>query len=48
MSGESGDKLTAIDALKYLKDVKDIFHDKKEKYTEFLDVMKDFKEQRFG
>ncbi|KAJ0971557.1 hypothetical protein J5N97_019516 [Dioscorea zingiberensis] len=39
-------KLTTNDALAYLKSVKDIFHDKKEKYDEFLEVMKDFKSKR--
>ncbi|XP_077217558.1 paired amphipathic helix protein Sin3-like 4 [Tasmannia lanceolata] len=39
-------KLTTNDALAYLKEVKDIFQDKKEKYDEFLEVMKDFKAQR--
>lgn len=41
-------KLTTNDALGYLKAVKDIFHDKREKYDEFLEVMKDFKSQRFN
>ncbi|KAG6486831.1 hypothetical protein ZIOFF_055411 [Zingiber officinale] len=39
-------KLTTNDALAYLKAVKDIFQDKREKYDEFLQVMKDFKSQR--
>ncbi|KAJ8457998.1 hypothetical protein OPV22_030924 [Ensete ventricosum] len=39
-------KLTTNDALAYLKAVKDIFQDKREKYDEFLEVMKDFKSQR--
>ncbi|XP_051122628.1 paired amphipathic helix protein Sin3-like 5 [Andrographis paniculata] len=39
-------KLTTTDALTYLKSVKEIFQDKKDKYDEFLDVMKDFKAQR--
>ncbi|KAF9623250.1 hypothetical protein IFM89_000739 [Coptis chinensis] len=38
--------LTTNDALTYLKAVKDMFQDKREKYEEFLDVMKDFKAQR--
>ncbi|KAJ6838537.1 paired amphipathic helix protein Sin3-like 4 [Iris pallida] len=38
--------LTTNDALQYLKAVKDIFQDKKEKYDQFLEVMKDFKSQR--
>ncbi|URD83880.1 Paired amphipathic helix protein [Musa troglodytarum] len=39
-------KLTTNDALAYLKAVKDVFQDKREKYDEFLEVMKDFKSQR--
>nr|XP_043616510.1 paired amphipathic helix protein Sin3-like 2 isoform X2 [Erigeron canadensis] len=39
-------KLTTNDALTYLKQVKDMFHDQREKYDMFLDVMKDFKAQR--
>ncbi|XP_022845041.1 paired amphipathic helix protein Sin3-like 2 isoform X1 [Olea europaea var. sylvestris] len=39
-------KLTTNDALTYLKEVKDMFQDQKEKYDRFLDVMKDFKAQR--
>ena len=46
MGGSSTQKLTTNDALAYLKAVKDIFQDKREKYEEFLDVMKDFKAQR--
>ncbi|KAL6973934.1 hypothetical protein U1Q18_028118 [Sarracenia purpurea var. burkii] len=34
-------------ALTYLKAVKDIFQHKREKYDEFLEVMKDFRAQRF-
>lgn len=41
-------KLTTNDALAYLKAVKDIFQDKREKYDDFLEVMKDFKAQRFA
>lgn len=41
-------KLTTTDALDYLKAVKEMFQDKREKYDEFLAVMKDFKAQRFG
>ena len=40
-------KLTTNDALAYLKAVKDIFQDKRDKYDDFLEVMKDFKAQRF-
>ncbi|KAK8913605.1 Paired amphipathic helix protein Sin3-like 4 [Platanthera zijinensis] len=42
----STQKLTTNDALAYLKAVKDIFQDNREKYNEFLEVMKDFKSQR--
>ncbi|CAH9142262.1 unnamed protein product [Cuscuta epithymum] len=46
MSGSNAQKLTTVDALAYLKAVKDIFQDKREKYDEFLEAMKDFKAQR--
>ena len=42
----TGQRLTTDDALTYLKDVKEKFKDDKEKYNEFLEVMKDFKAQR--
>ncbi|OIT33725.1 PREDICTED: paired amphipathic helix protein Sin3-like 2 isoform X2 [Nicotiana attenuata] len=42
----STQKLTTNDALSYLKEVKDMFQDQREKYDLFLDVMKDFKAQR--
>ncbi|XVF44115.1 hypothetical protein PTKIN_Ptkin02bG0094400 [Pterospermum kingtungense] len=42
----AGQKLTTNDALTYLKAVKDIFLEKREKYDDFLEVMKDFKAQR--
>ncbi|XP_016559073.1 paired amphipathic helix protein Sin3-like 2 isoform X2 [Capsicum annuum] len=42
----STQKLTTNDALSYLKEVKDMFQDQREKYDMFLDVMKDFKAQR--
>ena len=45
--GGSAQKLTTNDALAYLKAVKDKFQDKREKYDEFLEVMKDFKAQRY-
>ncbi|CAH8387248.1 unnamed protein product [Eruca vesicaria subsp. sativa] len=38
--------LTTGDALSYLKAVKDMFQDKKDKYDTFLALMKDFKAQR--
>ncbi|KAE8721221.1 hypothetical protein F3Y22_tig00016563pilonHSYRG00018 [Hibiscus syriacus] len=46
--GEVGvsQKLTTYDALTYLKEVKGMFRDQKEKYDLFLEVMKDFKAQR--
>jgi hypothetical protein len=47
MGAGNTQKLTTNDALAYLKAVKDIFQDKREKYDDFLEVMKDFKAQRF-
>ncbi|KAI0524020.1 hypothetical protein KFK09_003384 [Dendrobium nobile] len=44
----SAQKLTISDALAYLKYVKDLFKDNKEKYNEFLKVMRDFKSQRIN
>ncbi|XP_022005412.1 paired amphipathic helix protein Sin3-like 2 isoform X1 [Helianthus annuus] len=44
--GSNAQKLTTNDALTYLKEVKDMFQDQREKYDMFLDVMKDFKAQR--
>ncbi|GKV22786.1 hypothetical protein SLEP1_g32612 [Rubroshorea leprosula] len=44
--GGAAQKLTTNDALAYLKRVKEIFQDKREKYDDFLEVMKDFKAQR--
>eukprot|EP00850_Spirogloea_muscicola_P025297 SM002688S09848 [mRNA] locus=s2688:3:1598:- [translate_table: standard] len=41
-----GSRLTTDDALAYLKAVKEKFKDDKDKYNEFLEVMKDFKAQR--
>lgn len=38
---------TTLDALSYLKSVRDSFQDNMNKYHEFLDVMKAFKAQRF-
>lgn len=45
--GDTLQKLTTNDALTYLKEVKQIFQEQKEKYETFLEVMKDFKAQRF-
>ncbi|XP_060176284.1 paired amphipathic helix protein Sin3-like 2 [Lycium barbarum] len=39
----STQKLTTNDALSYLKEVKDMFQDQREKYDLFLDVVKDFR-----
>jgi paired amphipathic helix protein Sin3a len=47
MGAGNTQKLTTNDALAYLKAVKDIFQDKRDKYDDFLEVMKDFKAQRF-
>jgi paired amphipathic helix protein Sin3a len=47
MGAGNTQKLTTNDALAYLKAVKDIFQDNREKYDDFLEVMKDFKAQRF-
>lgn len=46
MGSGSAQKLTTNDALAYLKAVKDIFEHNREKYDDFLEVMKDFKAQR--
>ncbi|KAL3629289.1 hypothetical protein CASFOL_026511 [Castilleja foliolosa] len=46
VAASSTQKLTTSDALSYLKQVKDMFQHKREKYDTFLDVMKDFKGQR--
>ncbi|KOM29205.1 hypothetical protein LR48_Vigan636s000400 [Vigna angularis] len=46
MANGGAQKLTTNDALAYLKAVKDIFQDKRDKYDDFLEVMKDFKAQR--
>lgn len=47
MVAAASQKLTTNDALTYLKAVKEIFENNKEKYEDFLEVMKDFKAQRF-
>lgn len=41
-------KLTTNDALSYLRDVKVKFQDNKEIYDEFLEIMKEFKAQRYA
>ncbi|GJU59038.1 endopeptidase [Tanacetum coccineum] len=38
--------LTTMDARTYLKEIKEMFKDQKEKYDEFLDAMKNFKTHR--
>ncbi|KAL6567759.1 hypothetical protein OROGR_001427 [Orobanche gracilis] len=45
-TASSAQRLTTTDALSYLKNVKEIFQDKRDKYDDFLDVMKNFKAQR--
>ena len=40
-------KLTSNDALTYLTEVNEMLQDQKEKYDMFLEVMKDFKAQRY-
>lgn len=46
ITSTASQKLTTNDALSYLKAVKEIFENNKEKYEDFLEVMKDFKAQR--
>ncbi|KAI7985088.1 Paired amphipathic helix protein Sin3-like 2 [Camellia lanceoleosa] len=45
--GGGAQKLTTNDALTYLKEVKEMFQDQRDKYDMFLGVMKDFKAQRY-
>ncbi|KAH6815664.1 hypothetical protein C2S51_020484 [Perilla frutescens var. frutescens] len=45
-TASSAQRLTTTDALSYLKNVKENFQDRRDKYEDFLDVMKDFKAQR--
>jgi histone deacetylase complex regulatory component SIN3 len=45
-SPTSAQRLTANDALAYLKAVKEQFQDDRAKYDEFLEVMRDFKSTR--
>ena len=40
--------ITQESALEYLNKVKESFKDRKDKYAEFLEVMRDFKSERFG
>ncbi|XP_058193253.1 trans-Golgi network-localized SYP41-interacting protein 1-like isoform X2 [Rhododendron vialii] len=46
MGGASRPKLTTNDIVAYLKAVEDIFQDNKQKYNDFLHVMKDFNTNR--
>ncbi|GER41363.1 paired amphipathic helix protein Sin3, partial [Striga asiatica] len=46
VAAASTQKLSTNDALTYLKEVKDMFQDQREKYDKFLDVMEDIKAQR--
>ncbi|KAH1188538.1 Paired amphipathic helix protein Sin3-like 1 [Glycine max] len=42
----SGQKITIMDALQYIKEVQCAFHDSREKFDKFMDVMKDYKFHR--
>eukprot|EP00256_Glycine_max_P064024 XP_014634061.2 paired amphipathic helix protein Sin3-like 1 [Glycine max] len=42
----SGKKITIMDALQYIKEVQCAFHDSREKFDKFMDVMKDYKFHR--
>lgn len=42
-----GRNLTTNDALSYLRDVKSMFANDKQVYDTFLEIMKDFKAQRY-
>ncbi|XP_010524319.1 PREDICTED: paired amphipathic helix protein Sin3-like 2 isoform X1 [Tarenaya hassleriana] len=44
--GSGSRRLTAIDALRYLNEVKEVLLDQGEKYDMFIEVMKDFKHGR--
>ncbi|KAL1550937.1 paired amphipathic helix protein Sin3-like 5 isoform X4 [Salvia divinorum] len=44
-TASSAQGLKTTDAFSYLKYIKEVFQDNKDKYGEFLDVMKDFKSQ---
>ncbi|CAJ1939996.1 unnamed protein product [Sphenostylis stenocarpa] len=46
MRSGRGQKITMSDAMSYLKAVKVALRDKKEKYIEFMEVMKDVKDER--
>ncbi|XP_042052958.1 paired amphipathic helix protein Sin3-like 5 isoform X1 [Salvia splendens] len=45
-TASSAQGLTTTDAFSYLKYIKEVFQDNKDKYGEFIDVMKDFRSQR--
>ncbi|RZB98979.1 Paired amphipathic helix protein Sin3-like 1 [Glycine soja] len=42
----SGQKITIMDALQYMKEVQSAFYDNREKFDKFMDVMKDYKFHR--
>lgn len=44
--GATSQRLTTVDALTYLREVKTRFHDRKEIYDTFLEIMKEFKAAR--
>lgn len=46
MSGSS-QTITKMDALQYIKEVQCAFHDSREKFDKFMDVMKDYKFHRY-
>ncbi|CAL0313139.1 unnamed protein product [Lupinus luteus] len=48
MASEGGKRVTTKDALLYLKEIKSVFKEDKEKYEYFLQIMKDFKQNRIG
>ncbi|GMI69949.1 SIN3-like 1 [Hibiscus trionum] len=46
--GSTSQRLTTNDALMYLNKVRETFQDQKEKFNMFLEVMRDFKAQRYA
>ena len=46
--GCTAGKLTIYECLSYIKDVKETFQDQRDKYDMFLEVLKDFKAQRYS
>ena len=45
--GCTAGKLTTYECLSYIKEVKETFQDQREKYDMFLEVLNDFKAQRY-